>query len=228
MSYGSPSRCIAEEQQILRAVRAGAVPGRRLGQRVRGGQPARVPRQPAARADGRRDRARRPARRSSPTRARRSTSRAPGIGILTARPGRRSTPTAHGDGFAPVERHVVLGADGRGRRRLGPRRAARADAVPGGAGRAPRRARRRRARLRERDRLRRAQPARRARAAGRRPTTRSSPTTTSATSTAARSASSRPRSTTAAASDDRGDGRRRRGPDRRLPRQGPRRASACG
>ena len=61
MSYGSPSRCIAEEQQIQRAVKAGAIPVAASGNEFDAGQPARVPGEPAARADGRRDRARRQA-----------------------------------------------------------------------------------------------------------------------------------------------------------------------
>ncbi len=48
MSYGSPAKCIAEEQQILRAVQAGAVPVAAAGNEFQQRQPARVSR-PASR-----------------------------------------------------------------------------------------------------------------------------------------------------------------------------------
>jgi subtilisin family serine protease len=43
MSYGSPSRCIAEEQQILRAIRAGAVPVAASGNEFESGNPLEFP-----------------------------------------------------------------------------------------------------------------------------------------------------------------------------------------
>ena len=191
MSYGSPSRCIAEERQIQRAVKAGAVPVAASGNEFAEGNPLEFPASLAARADGRARSAPTTSRPASRTRAPRSTSRAPGIGILTAVPA-AFDPDGNGDGFAGVSgtsfsAPMVSAA-------VAWVRAARPDLTPfqAGAGRAPRRARRRRARLRERDRLRRAEPPGRARAASRPPTTRSSPTTTSATSTGARSATLAP------------------------------------
>ena len=199
MSYGSASsRCATEERADPARGQGRRGPGRRGGQRVRAGQPARVPGQPAARDHGRRRRARRPAdgllERERGGRPQRAGPRHPHRG-----PGARSTPTdGTRDGFAFVDGTSFSVADGGGRGRVGPRRAARADPVPGRAGRA------RSARATSAGAATRTRPASacstcpaRSRA-GRPPTTRRSPTTTSATSTAARSASRPPRCSAAA------------------------------
>ena len=43
MSYGSPSKCIAEEQQILRAIKLGAVPVAASGNEFENGNPLEFP-----------------------------------------------------------------------------------------------------------------------------------------------------------------------------------------
>ena len=204
MSYGSPTRAAPRRSRSRRRSRPARSRSPRPGTSSRSGNPLEFPASlphvltvAAIGPDGK------PTSFSNASAA--IDLSAPGIGILTAVPA-GFDPDGTADGFAPVSRHLVLGADGRGGRRVDPRRAAGPHPLPGRPGRAPRRTRHRCARLRELDRLRGAQPARRAGEVGRRRTTRWSPTTTSATSTAAPSGRSRRRSSTA--------GRRRRSPPR--------------
>ena len=102
MSYGSPSKCIAEEQQILRAVKAGAVPVAAAGNEFQSGNPLEYPASLAhvitVGAIGPDDK---PTGFSNESGA--LDLSAPGIGILTAVPG-SFDPDATTDGFAAARR----------------------------------------------------------------------------------------------------------------------------
>ena len=100
MSYGSPSKCIAEEQQILRAIRAGAVPVAAAGNEFESGNPLEFPASLAhvitVGAIGPDDR---PTGFSNESGA--LDLSAPGIGILTAVPA-AFDPDGTPDGFAAL------------------------------------------------------------------------------------------------------------------------------
>ena len=101
MSYGSPTKCVAEEQQLLRAVRAGAVPVAAAGNDFERGNPLEYPASLAhvitVGAVGPDDK---PTGFSNESGA--VDLSAPGIGILTAVPG-DFDPDATKDGFSFVD-----------------------------------------------------------------------------------------------------------------------------
>ena len=112
MSYGSPQRVRRRGAADPARGQGRRVPVAAAGNEFEAGQPARVPRQPAARADRRRDRPRRQAdvllqrerRRSTSPRPASASSRRVPAGV---RPGRQRRRLRAG------RRHVVLGPDGR-------------------------------------------------------------------------------------------------------------------
>ena len=127
MSYGSRGALHAGVRGAPARGRARARAGRRGRQRVRRGQPARVPGLAAARADRRRGRHRTTGAACFSNANAAIDLAAPGVRIMTAVPPALDS-DGDRDGYLRSERHELLGADGRRRRRLGARRAARPDA----------------------------------------------------------------------------------------------------
>ena len=112
MSYGSERECFAESAELQRAFGTGRPTGCRGGQRVRGGQPARVPGVAPARRHGRRCRPGGPASYFSNANAAVDLA-APGERIATAVP--RVRPRRRRKRLRASRRHELRGAD-RGRR----------------------------------------------------------------------------------------------------------------